>query len=81
MVARKYNAPIIPLNIKARNSWLYYLFSKISGELRDITLFQELLNKKGVVFNLTFGDPIDPATLPKNADEATVMIRKTVEML
>ncbi len=81
MVARKYNAPVIPLKIKARNSWIYYFFSKVSGELRDITLFQELLNKKNVVFDLTFGEPIDPNTLPKNAEDATAIIRQTVEML
>lgn len=78
MMARKYNAPIIPLNIKARNSWLYYFFCLVSGELRDITLFQELLNKKDVVFKLTFGEPIDPASLQKNADEATQSIRDIV---
>ncbi len=81
MVARKYNAPIIPLNIKARNSALYYLFSKLNGELRDITLFHELLNKKGKTFRMTFGEAVDPANLPKNADEATASIRAVVESL
>jgi len=81
MVARKYKAPIIPLNIKARNSTLYYVFSKLNAELRDITLFHELLNKKGKTFRLTFGNEIDPHTLPKNADEATSIIKETVERL
>lgn len=81
MVARKYKAPIIPLNIKARNSILYYVFTKLNAELRDITLFHELLNKKGKIFRLTFGEAIDPQTLPKNADEATTSIRETVERL
>ena len=78
MLARKYNAPVIPLKIKARNSCLYYLFSAMSAELRDITLFQELLNKKGKVFKLIFGEPINPVTLPKNADAATAEIRDIV---
>lgn len=77
MVARKYGVPIIPLHIKARNSALYYLFHRISDELRDITLFHELLNKKHRLFDLTFGQPIDPATLPGNADEATKFLRET----
>jgi putative hemolysin len=81
MVARKYNAPIIPLNIKARNSTLYYLFSKLNAELRDITLFHELLNKKGKTFRLTFGEMIHPETLSKNADEATAHVRSVVESL
>lgn len=81
MLAKKYNAPIVPLHIKARNSWLYYLFSKLSGEIRDITLFHELLNKKGQMFKLTFGDIIPPESLPKNADNATAQIRKIVHSL
>ncbi|RKQ69345.1 putative hemolysin [Litorimonas taeanensis] len=78
MIAKKYNAPIIPLNIKARNSSLYYLFSRLNPELRDITLFHELLNKKGKTFRLTFGEPIHPQSLPKNADIAIADIRQKV---
>jgi putative hemolysin len=81
MLARKYKAPVIPLQMQARNSWLYYLFSWTSPELRDITLFHELLNKKGQTFSLTFGEKIDPKTLPKNADQASAMIRAVVEAL
>lgn len=81
MIARKYNAPIIPLNIKARNSGLYYLFSHLNAELRDITLFHELLNKKGKTFRLTFGEKIKPQSLPKNADVATAEIKERVERL
>lgn len=78
MMARKYETPIIPLRIKARNSALYYFFAKVNSELRDITLFHELLNKKGKLFRLTFGEPIAPSRLSQNAEEATAMIRKIV---
>lgn len=81
MLARKYDVPIIPLRMRARNSLLYYLFSWTSPELRDITLFHELLNKKGQTFNLTFGEAIDPQSLPKNADKASDAIRRVVEGL
>ena len=81
MIARKYKAPIIPLNLKARNSWLYYFFAKVNGELRDITLFRELLNKRYQPFQLTFGDAVDPLDISKNADEATAQIREIVEAL
>ena len=81
MLARKYKTPIIPLQIKARNSVLYYFFACVNAELRDITLFHELLNKKGQVFRLTFGKKIAPESLSKNADEATAMLRKTVAEL
>lgn len=81
MLAKKYNAPVIPLQIKARNSWLYYLVSYLNSELRDITLFHELLNKKGQTFRLTFGEPIAPETLSKNAEKSTASIRAVVEAL
>lgn len=81
MLAKKYSAPVIPLKIRARNSWLYYLLSRLNGELRDITLFHELLNKKDKTFHMTFGEPIEPQTLPKNADKATAMVRAVVEGL
>ncbi len=81
MLAKKYNAPVIPLQIKARNSWLYYVLAKLNTELRDITLFHELLNKKGQTFRLTFGEPILPSALSKNADQATKFIRDIVENL
>jgi len=67
MLARKYKAPIIPLKIKARNSVLYYVLSAISGELRDITLFYELLNKRGQAFKMIFGAAIPPGAIEKNA--------------
>ena len=35
----------------------------MNGELRDITLFYELLNKKGAKFDITFGKLIDPEDL------------------
>lgn len=81
MLARKYKAPIIPLRLRARNSFLYYLFAWTSPELRDITLFHELLNKKGQTFKLTFGEAINPQALPKNADKASDAIRRIVERL
>lgn len=81
MLARKYKAPVIPLRIKARNSFLYYAFARLNAELRDITLFHELLNKKGQTFRLSFGEPILPEALSKNADEATAYIRKIVGQL
>lgn len=62
-LARKQAAPVIPLNLDARNSALYYLFCDLSNELRDITLFNELLNKRGSKFQMTFGEPIDPKAL------------------
>jgi len=81
MMARKYDVPIIPLKIRSHNSLMYYLFSWTNAELRDITLFHELLNKRGQTFKMIFGKAIDPKNLPKNADKATAQIRRVVERL
>jgi len=77
--ARKHNIPIIPLHIKSRNSALYYIFSRLNNELRDITLFRELFNKKGQSPVLTFGPAIKPETLPKGSKAASEYVRRVVE--
>ena len=69
MIARKYEMPVIPINIRARNSWMFYLFDVIHPTLRDITLFHEMLNKDRQPFRIAVGQPIDPMTLPEKSEE------------
>ncbi len=59
-LAGRYEAPVLPMHIEGRNSWLYYLFYAVHHELRDMTLFRELLNKKGRTYRLRIGDPFLP---------------------
>ena len=59
-IARKYDAPVIPVHVAGPWARLFHLFDRISPELRDITLFHELLNKKGALYSLTAGPPLDP---------------------
>ena len=77
-LARKHKAPIQPLSLRAENSWLYYFFSRVNGELRDITLFHELLNKRGSKFEMTFGPLISPEQLEGDATEITTALRDYV---
>lgn len=77
-MARRYNCPIIPANLKSRNSWLYYWFWNVNEELRDMTLFHELLNKKGQTFKLQIGKPINPDTLDEDNDIAAAQLRDYV---
>ena len=77
-LARKKNAPIIPLHVDARNSSLFYFVSKFSGELRDITLFRELLNKKGSHFGMHFGPSLIPEKLTGDANEITERLKNHV---
>ncbi len=85
-VARKYAAPVLPVHVAGPTPALFHLFHRISGELRDMTLFHELLNKRGACYHLTIGPVIaagklsaddTPAlqnyieeTLPKNPDRS-----------
>ena len=77
-LARKQKCPIIPVHVNARNSWLFYFLSKVSGELRDITLFYELLNKKGSRFEMTAGEPIQPEDLAGDVQLVTEELKNYV---
>lgn len=73
MIARKFGVPIIPMRIRARNSVLFYLLDAIHPTLRDVTLFNEVLNKRGQPYRVTIGAPIDPTTLPRGEDAIQVL--------
>lgn len=75
-LARRFDVPIIPVNIRARNSWLFYLFDLLHPTLRDITLFHETLNKTHQPYRITVGEPISPAALPKSGEDAIAVLRK-----
>lgn len=77
--ARKYRTPILPLNIRARNSLVYYLFHALNAELRDITLFNETLNKAGHRFRLTFGPLIGPEALAGDETAALGRLKAYIE--
>ncbi len=78
-LARKYEAPVIPIHVAGPTSRLFHLFDKVSQELRDITLFHELLNKKGRAFDLIVGRPIPPLALDVDAQAATLKLKTFVE--
>ena len=78
-LARKYDAPILPIHVSGPWSTLFHLFHSVSGELRDITLFHELLNKRGRAFALVIGRPISPEALDGDAIEVTARLKAYVE--
>lgn len=75
MIARKFDLPVIPVNIRARNSALFYLFDLLHPTLRDITLFHETLNKHRQPFRITVGEPISPSALPAKSEQGIKMLR------
>jgi len=76
MIARKFDLPVIPVHIRARNSVLFYSFDAIHPTLRDITLFHETLNKHRQPFRVTVGEPIAPGALPANSEDGIAMLRR-----
>lgn len=78
-VAVKYDAPIVPVHVEGPWATLFHFFDRFSPELRDITLFHELLNKKGRRFCVTIGRPISPESLDPDAAVASAAIKAYVE--
>lgn len=72
-LARKYELPILPVHMSGPFSFWFHTFANFSAELRDMTLFHELLNKTGKTYRLTFG-PLIPAE--HALGESTSVIRK-----
>ncbi len=79
-LARKFAAPLVPIHVAGPWSFLFHLFDRFSGELRDITLFHELLNKRGRTFRLIVGEPIDAVAIPGEPAEAVRALKTYVEV-
>jgi putative hemolysin len=78
-LARKYDAPVIPIYLEGPNSLFFHTFDLLSQELRDITLFHEMLNKEGKAFRLTVGRAIPADALDIDAAKATEALKTYVE--
>ena len=76
MLARKFDLPVIPISIRARNSSLFYLFDLIHPTLRDITLFHETLNKARQPYVVTIGEEISPTSLPAASEDGIEMLKR-----
>lgn len=74
-LARKNNAPIIPMHMSGRNSGMFYFLSRVSTELRDMTVINEFLNKKNARFKVHFGKPIRPERLDGDLNELAEQMR------
>ncbi len=72
-LARRHHAPIAPIYLEGPPSRLFWLFDGVSRELRDITLFHELLNKRGRDFRLVAGPLIQPEAISDPAAAAQAL--------
>ena len=80
-IARKYEAPVVSLHVTGPWSTLFHLFNRVSAELRDITLFHELLNKRGGQYGLTLGPTVAPEDLAGDPLAATKALKAYVERI
>jgi putative hemolysin len=78
-LAIKYDVPIIPVHIAARNSLAFYALSQISTELRDICSIREFQNKNGAPYAITFGRPVRPHELDSDPEAIAAQLQFFVE--
>lgn len=78
-LARKYKLPILPCHVAGPYAFWFHSFARVSAELRDMTLFHELLNKAGKTYRLTFGPLIPPEHASGEATSVTRKIKHYVE--
>lgn len=78
-LSKKFNAPIIPFHMSATNSLLFYILEIVNTELKDISLFRELINKKDFKYNIKFGKLIEPSSITDDIEKETKRIQNYVE--
>ena len=82
-LAKKAEAPIVPIYFHAKNSPLFYRLSKISDTLRTAKLPSELLTQKNRVIKVRIGRPISVKDQAQHEtlEEFSNFIRKKTYML
>jgi putative hemolysin len=76
---RRYDCPVLPIHIRARNSWVYYALEAIHDEIRDLSRFREVMGKRRQPFVLTIGPVIQPDEIGGTLSEATAMLQTYIE--
>jgi putative hemolysin len=77
-LARRFGASVVPAHLAGPSSTLFQLLHHVSTELRDITLFHEMLNKRGRDFRLTLGPAVSCGDLPRDLAVASAALRAYV---
>jgi putative hemolysin len=78
-LARRHNAAVAPMHLSGPTSELFHFFDRFSTELRDVTLFHELLNKRHARYRLRVGPLVSPRALDSDAVAATAAMKAYVE--
>jgi putative hemolysin len=82
-VIRKAQVPVVPIYFHAKNSWLFYFLSKISGTFRTAKLPSEVFSQKRRVIKVRIGKSISVAEQNeyKTIDTYSEFLRKKTYML
>ena len=82
-VIRKAQVPVVPIYFHAKNSWLFYILSKLNPTLRTAKLPSELLTQKDRIIKVRIGKPISVAEQNEHTtiEEYTEFLRKKTYML
>ena len=67
------------MHLAGPSSTLFHIFDRVSTELRDVTLFHELLNKRRARYRLRVGPLVSPTALDPDAAAATLAMKSYVE--
>jgi putative hemolysin len=84
-LARKHGAPVLPVHMTGPWSKMFNAFHRFSDtlpfarELRDITLFHELLDKARQRFDVIIGPLIPPQALEGDATQVTEALKAYIE--
>lgn len=73
----KYNCPILPIFINARNSPSFYILSLINRKFSEYFLIKELLKKRSKSLKIKIGDQIPADSFSNDR----IHIRKNIELL
>jgi putative hemolysin len=82
-VIRKAQVPVVPIYFHAKNSWLFYLLSKIDNTIRTAKLPSELFSQKDRVIKVRIGKPISVSEQNEHTtlEEYSEFLRKKTYML
>ena len=78
-LSKKFNIPIVPFHMDGSNSLLFYFLEIVNKELKDVSLFRELINKKNFQYKINFGKAINPSDLSSNIESDTQYLQNLVE--
>ncbi|HSL89032.1 MAG TPA: 1-acyl-sn-glycerol-3-phosphate acyltransferase, partial [Ignavibacteriaceae bacterium] len=73
--AEKFNAPVLPVFLEAKNSFLFYLVSFLSMKFSTFLLPRELFNKRGKSIRIKIGNYILPQAFSSKYQRTSHLIK------